>query len=260
MQPPEDVKSLQSFVGLANYLTRYSARLATITAPLPELTKKEVAYVWGPEHDRSFAAVKQEVSTLGVLRYFNPKAETLIQTDGSLKGLGAVLLQQGQPVYYAAKALTDTEQRYNNIEREALGLVWGLERFHYFIYGKPCTIHTDHKPLEAIFKKKLSSCPARLQRFVLRARKYDVKVIYVKGTEVPVADARSRISPQPAPDNGQLPQLDIHYVTKTLPASQTKLQQIRDEITSDPILPKQIERNNLQGMARQTREMPRSTT
>ena len=175
MQPPKDVKSLRSFLGLVNYLTRYSARLATITAPLRELTKKEVAYVWGPEHDRAFAAVKQEVSTLGVLRYFDPKAETVIQTD-ALKGLGAVLLQQGQPVCYASKALTETEQRYSNIEREALGLVWGLERFHYFIYGKPCTIHTDHKPLEAIFKKKLSSCPARLQRFVLRALKYDVKV------------------------------------------------------------------------------------
>ena len=67
MQPPEDVKSLQSFLGLVNYLTRYSARLATITAPFRELTKKQVAYVWGPEHDRAFAAVKQEVSNLVVL-------------------------------------------------------------------------------------------------------------------------------------------------------------------------------------------------
>ena len=139
-QSPEDVKSLGSFLGSVNYLTRYLARLATITAPLRELTKKEVAYVWGPEHDRAFAAVKQEVSTRGVLRYFDPKAETVIQTDASLKGLDAVLLQQGQPVCYASKALTDTEQRYSNIESEALGLVWGLEKFHWLftIYtGKP---------------------------------------------------------------------------------------------------------------------------
>ena len=132
---------------------------------------------------------------------------------------------------YASKALTDTEQRYSNIERQALGLVWGLERFHYFIYGKLYTIHTDHKPPEAIFKKKLSCCPAILQRFVGRALKYDVK-----GTEVPIVDALSRISQQPATDNGQLPQLDIHYLTKTLPASQTKLQQIRDDTTNDHIL------------------------
>ena len=129
IQAPKDVKSLKSFLGLVNYPTRYSARLATIMAPLRELTKKEVAYVWVPEHDRAFAAVKQEVSTLGVLRYFDPKAEPVIQTDASLKGLGAVLLQQGQPVCYASKALTETEQRYSSIEREALGLVWGLENF-----------------------------------------------------------------------------------------------------------------------------------
>jgi hypothetical protein len=236
MKPPEDVKSLQSFLGLVNYLTRYSGRLATLSAPLRDLTKKDTAYSWGPEHDRAFTEVKKEVSSLGVLRYFDPNAETVIETDASLKGLGAVLLQDGKPVCYASKALTETEQRYSNIEREALGVVWGLERFHYFIYGKSCTIHTDHKPLEAIFKKKLSSCPARLQGFVLRALKYDVTVKYVKGAEVPIADALSRVSPQPAPPNEEFPQLDIHQITKNLPASPIKLQHIRNETANDPTL------------------------
>ncbi|PFX13349.1 Uncharacterized protein K02A2.6 [Stylophora pistillata] len=181
---------------------------------------------------------QKEVSSLGVLSYFDPNAETVIETDASLKGLGAVLLQDGKPVCYASKALTETEQQYSNIEREALGVVWGLERFHYFIYGKSCTIHTDHKPLEAIFKKKLSNCPARLQRFVLRALKYDVTIKYVKGAEVPIADALSRVSPQPAPLNDEFPQLDIHQITKNLPASPIKLQQIRNEIASDPTLSK----------------------
>ena len=99
-------------------------------------------------------AVKDEVSTLGVLRYFDPNAKK-VQTDASLKGVGAILLHQGKPVCYASKALTETEQRYNNTEREALALVWGLERFHYFIYGKKSTVRTDHKPLETIFKKRL---------------------------------------------------------------------------------------------------------
>ncbi|CAB4006171.1 Hypothetical predicted protein, partial [Paramuricea clavata] len=79
-------------------------------------------------------------------------------------------------------------------KREALVVVWGLERFHYFVYGKKCTVHTDHKPLETIFRKKLSSFPSRLQRFVLRALKYDVTVTYVKGEQVPIADALSRTS------------------------------------------------------------------
>ena len=184
MKPPEDVKSLQSFLGLVNYLTRYSGRLATLSATLRDLTKKDTAYSWGPEHDRAFTEIKKEVSSLGVLRYFDLHAETVIETDVSLKGLGAVLLQDRQLVCYASKALTQTEHRYSNIEREALCVVWGLERFHY-IYGKSCTIHTDNKPLETIFKKKLSNCPARLQRFVLRVLKYDVTVKYVKEPKYP---------------------------------------------------------------------------
>lgn len=123
----------------------------------------------------------------------------------------------------ASKALTETEQKYSNIERESLGLSWRLEGFHYFIYGKHCTVQKYCKPLEAIFRKKLSSCPATLQIFVLRAHKYDIKVTYVKGTDVPIADALSRVSPQPTAANNQLSQLDIHYVTNTLPASQARL-------------------------------------
>ena len=134
-----------------------------LSSPLRDLTKQDVVYSWGSEHDRAFNKVKNEVSSLGVLRYFDLDAETTVQTDASLKGLGAVLLQDGQPVCYASKALTEAEQRYSNIEREALGVVWRLERFHYFIYAKNCTVHTDHKPLEAIFKK-LSSCLARQQK------------------------------------------------------------------------------------------------
>ncbi len=99
-------------------------------------------------------------------------------------------------------------------------------------------MHTDHKPLEAIFKKKLSSCPARLQRFLLRALKYDVTVTYVKGAQVPIADALSQISPQQLPSKSQLPQLDIHQITSTLPASPIKLQQIRDVTANDPTLRK----------------------
>lgn len=238
MKPPKDVKSLQSFLGLVNYLTRYSGRLPTLSAPLRDLTKKDTAYSWGPEQDWAFTEVKKEVSSLGVLRYFDLHAETVIETDASLKGLGAVLLQDALPVWYASKALTKTEQWYSNIEREALGIIWGLKQFHYFIYGKSCTSHTDQKPLETIFKKKLSNCSARIQRFVLRALKYDDTVKYVKRAEVPITDALSRVSPLPAPPEGEFPQLDIQQIIENLPASPTKLQQIRNETANDPTLSK----------------------
>ena len=236
MTPPTNRSDLQSFLGLVNYLTRYSSRLASITTPVRELTKKDIAYTWGPEHDQAFLQIKEEITSMGTLHYFDPHSETVIQTDASQKGLGAVLLQQGHPVCYASKALSDTEKNYSNIEREMLAVVWGLERFNYFIYGKHCTVHTDHKPLESIFKKQLYSCPPRLQRFLLRALKYDISVKYVKGSDVPIADALSRVSPQQLPESDQIPEICVHHVTQNLPASPTRLQQIRDETTRDPRL------------------------
>ena len=123
MAPPENRKDLQSFLGLVNYLARYSGRLASITAPLHDLTKKDIACIWGPEHYDAFEQVKEEITSMGVLRYLDPSVETVIQTDASQKRLGVVLLQQGELVCYAPKALIDTEKNYSNIERETLGVV-----------------------------------------------------------------------------------------------------------------------------------------
>ena len=77
------------------------------------------------------------------LPYFNINAETTLQTDASKKGLGACLIQNGKVVCYASRALTKTEQNYQNLEREALGTIWGMEKFHYFLYGKEFTLETD---------------------------------------------------------------------------------------------------------------------
>jgi len=159
----------------------------------------------------------------------DPNADTTIQTDASQKGLGAALLQHGQPICYALRALTETKQNYSNIERETLGVVWGLEKFHYLIYGKRCTLHTDHKPIEAIFKKKLAHCPPRLQRLLIRALKDDITVKYVKGSEVPIADALSTVTPQPCMKADQPNPINVHHVTRTLPvAYQTKTDKRRN--------------------------------
>ena len=201
---------------------------------------------------------KSQITSMGFLRYFDPNIDSVIQTDASQKGLGAVLLQQGQPVCYASKALTETERNCSNIERETLGVVWGLERFNCYIFGKHCTVNTDHKPLESNFKKRLSSCPPRLQRLLMRALKYDVTVNYVKGPDVPIADALSRVSPQPAPSNGQLPEICVHHITQNLPASPTKLQQILDETGKDDsyMYIVVVKRSGLWGMATEERRMP----
>ena len=138
------------------------------------------------------------ITSPGSLQYFDASKLVTIQVDASTRGLGATLLQDKGPVEYRSKLLTETEKRYSNIEREMLGIVHGLEKFHYYAYGRHVTVETDHKPLETIFKKHLSSAPPRITRMMLRIQKYDVDIKYVPGKDIPLADALSRLNPCPA--------------------------------------------------------------
>ena len=100
------------------------------------------------------------------LPYFDVNAETTLQMDASKKVLGACLIQKGEVVCYASRALTKTEQNYQNLEREALGTIWGMQTFHYFLYGKEFTLETDQKPLVSIYKKQMVDISPRVQRLI----------------------------------------------------------------------------------------------
>ena len=116
-----------------------------------------------------------------------------------------------------------------------LAVLYGLEKFHYYAYGRPVVVHTDHKPLEAIFKKHVATAPPRISRMMLRIQKYDVQIQYVPGKDVPVADALSRIS---SCHGDNVPGLDItvHEVLLNLNVSPTRVPQIQEETTKDTTL------------------------
>ena len=111
-----------------------------------------------------------EISNVKALLYFNVNAETTLQTGASKKVLGACLIQNGKVVCYASRALTETEQNYQNLEREALGTIWGMEKFHYFLHGKEFTL--DQKPLASIYKKHMVDISPRVQRLIVRSFPY----------------------------------------------------------------------------------------
>ena len=89
---------------------------------------------------------------------------------------------------YASRALSPAQERYVQIEKELLAIVFACEKFHQYIFGKKFQVKTDHKPLVSIFKKPLNDCPMRLQRMLLRLQQYDLEVEYKKGVELYVAD------------------------------------------------------------------------
>ena len=156
-----------------------------------------------------------EISNMKALPYFDTSAETTLQTDASKKGLGACLIQNGKVVCYVSRALTKTEQNYQNLEREALGTIWGMEKFHYFLYGKEFTLETDQKPLP-------------------------FSVIYKRGKDIPVADALSRVTPMDPEDNIKLPIIAVNLITahilRIAPSQDTfsrKLDQLRKSTAQD---------------------------
>ena len=112
MPPPTNKKQVQSFIGMVNYLSRCSARLSELAEPIRELCKDKVLFNWGLEHQAAFKQMKHEIVRAPILAYYNPKKETILQTDASVKGLGACLLQDQKPVYFASKALTETQRGY----------------------------------------------------------------------------------------------------------------------------------------------------
>ena len=148
------------------------------------------------------------------LPYFDVSAETTLQMDASKKGLEACLILKGKVVCYAFRALTKTEQNYQNLEQEALGTIWGMEKFHCFLCGKKFTLETDQKPLVSIYKKHMVDISPRVQRLIVRSFPYlPFKVVYKKGKDIPVTDALSRVTPMDPEDNIQLPIIAVNMIT-----------------------------------------------
>ena len=133
MPPPQDVAAVQRLLGLAQYLSKFLPHLSDITKPLRELTQKDTVWVWGPAQQEALKNLKTAVSSTPILRYYNVNEEVTLQCDASQTGLGASLLQNGQPVAYASRALTATETRYAQIEKELLAIVFACTHFESYV-------------------------------------------------------------------------------------------------------------------------------
>ena len=143
---------------------------------------------------KAYEELINSITQAPVLKYFDVSADVTVSVDASSEGLGACLLQGMQPVAYASRALNSAERNYAQIEKEMLAIVFGTNKFHQYIYGKQVLVETDHKPLESLFKKPLSKAPQRIQRMMLRVQHYDLKVNYVPGNQLLIADNLSRAS------------------------------------------------------------------
>jgi len=196
MPPPSDRQGVLRLLGMATYLAKFCPNFSSVTAPIRTLLQKDNEFCWRPDvHGVAFDELKTLLVNAPVLTYFDATKKITVQCDASKAGLGSVLLCDGRPVEYASRAMSPTEESYAQIEKELLSIVFGMERFHTYVYAHQVTVETDHKPLISISKKALSSAPKRLQRMLLRLQRYTFELVYRPGSELVLADTLSRAYP-----------------------------------------------------------------
>lgn len=174
------------------YLSKFIPNLSEVDAPLRQLLKRDVEFQWQPAQQQAFDRLKELCTHPPVLKYFDPAKPVVIFSDASSFGLGAVLLQDDQPIAFSSRSLTDAETRYAQIEKEMLSIVHACTKFHNYILGTHVTVFNDHKPLEDIYKKPLLSTPMRIQRMRLRLQWYDLTIKYRRGKDMELPDTLSR--------------------------------------------------------------------
>ena len=238
MPVPTDVKSLKRFLGMVTYLAKFLPNLSSVCEPLRRLELKDAEWCWLSVHDEAVQSIKSLVCEAPVLKFYDVNREVTIESDASLSGLGASLLQEGQPVAFASRALTPAEGRYAQIEKELLSVVFACERFDTYLYGRDVVhVKTDHQPLEAIFKKDLGSAPKRLQRMLLRLQRYNLDVKYQKGSLMVMSDPLSRAYlDEPPTQTEYCNELEEIVLVEDLPISEARLKEFKEGTALDDTL------------------------
>lgn len=192
MSSPKNKKELQRFLGMIVYLAKFIPNLSQETSPLRKLLSEQVEFQWNQTEQNCFNRLKELVTSNVTLSYFDPKKPTTLSVDASPYGIGAVISQEGSPVEFASISLTPTQQRYNHIEKELLALVFGCERFHYYLYGRHFKLESDHRPLIGLLKKPIDDMSPRIQRLTIKLLRYQFELNYVPGKQLQVPDTLSR--------------------------------------------------------------------
>jgi hypothetical protein len=198
LTPPTCKKEARRFVGMVNYLNKFSGKLASLSSCIYEVTGSQSEWYWGCDQQKAFEDIKTELMQAPVLCAFDVTRKHRVSSDASKNAIGAVLLQlnqndEWQPVEYASRKLTATEGRYAMIEKEALGITWACEKFDFYLVGREFEVETDHKPLISLLgEKDLSQLPLRIQRFKMRLLRYDFNISFTPGSRMYIADFLSR--------------------------------------------------------------------
>ena len=241
--PPRNISELKSYLGLLSYYSKFLPNLSTALAPLYLLLRKTSSWQWGTRQQRAFEASKKMLTSTNVLVHFDPKEELVLSCDASRYGIGAVLSHKFEdgsekPVGFVSRSLSSAEKNYSQMEKEGLACVFGVKRFHAYVYGHHFTLVTDHKPLLSLFNEQKavpSHASARIQRWALTLAMYEYKIKYRCTADHSNADAMSRL-PLQYEDNPTPVPPEMVLLMEQLATSPVSADRVRAWTHTDPLL------------------------
>ncbi len=194
---PSNRRELRRFLGMAGYYRGFCRNFATLVAPLTDLLKASLKFVWSPECEHAFNGAKDLLCKAPILAAPNFSRAFLLEVDASGVAAGAVLLQRSEgdvelPVCYFSKKFSDSQRRYSTVEKEALALMLALRHFDVYLSANPfpVRVYTDHNPL--VFLSRMQNLNQRLMRWSLVIQEYNLEIVHKRGSEMVLADALSR--------------------------------------------------------------------
>ena len=238
---PTTSSGVRSFLGMATYCAKFIPKFSDVSAPLRELTKKDVPFRWTKKQEHSFNEIKRLLTSTEVMAYFDADKETELNTDASPTGLSAILAQRStttgekRVVAYISRTLSPVEQRYSQTEREALAIVWAVERLHIYLFGNRFKLLTDCKPVQLIISNPKSRPPARIERWNLRLQSYDFEAVHMQGSHNP-SDFLSRHSIQEAARPRCLAEEYVCFLAANAVPKAMTLEEIKSAVKEDKTL------------------------
>ena len=187
---PKNVTELRGFLGLTGYYRRFVKHYGLIAKPLTQLLRKK-QFCWSDDAQHAFERLKQAMVTTPVLALPNFKEPFEVETDASDIGIGAVLMQHGQPVAYLSKALGDSHKHMSIYEKEFLALIMAVERWRQYMNRGEFIIKIDHKSLAFLTEQNLHSDMQR--KAMTRLMGLQFRVVYKKGKDNLAAVALFRV-------------------------------------------------------------------
>ena len=188
LKHPENQKQLKSFLGAIQYLAKFLPRLSEKTDRLRKLLKKDSVWNWGKQQEEDFKNIKEMLTEEPCLAHYAKDRENIVTTDASKTGLGITLWQKQsegeiKPIAFGSRYLNDSEKNYSIGELELLAVVWGLEKFRFYLYGKKVFLYTDHQALEPLNKRNRCNrqYSTRLTRWLDRLAHFDIAIQHIAG-------------------------------------------------------------------------------